>query len=100
MTLIEKRSLCHNIPLLPFPLKGQTKDPRCDREMHSILEHTFLSSHVEISFTQPFLDKTRQQVTLIEKTMLSHDTFRFRLALSKPTMCLGLPVGKHIKVCQ
>lgn len=45
-----------------------------------------------------FLDKTRQKLTLVTKTQLSHDTYRFRFALPEPSMILGLPVGKHFKV--
>mmetsp|Transcript_26395 Transcript_26395/g.71315 ORF Transcript_26395/g.71315 Transcript_26395/m.71315 type:complete len:314 (+) Transcript_26395:53-994(+) len=45
-----------------------------------------------------FLDKSRQQVTLAERTMLSHDTIRFRFALPQANMILGLPVGKHFKL--
>lgn len=48
---------------------------------------------------QAFLDKTRQKVTLSEKIQLSHDTYIYRFALSKKNMMLGLPVGKHFKVC-
>jgi len=45
-----------------------------------------------------FLNKERQKLTLVAKTALSHDTFRFRFALPDPKMVMGLPVGKHFKV--
>lgn len=45
-----------------------------------------------------FLNKERQSVTLAERTMLSHDTVRFRFALPTKNHILGLPVGKHFKL--
>ena len=47
---------------------------------------------------QIFLDKTRQEVPLIKKEQLSHDTFLFRFGLPSTNSVLGLPVGKHFKV--
>ncbi|KAJ1484175.1 hypothetical protein T484DRAFT_1797855 [Baffinella frigidus] len=44
-----------------------------------------------------FLDKSRQEVPLIKKEQLSHDTFLFRFGLPSPNSVLGLPVGKHFK---
>lgn len=46
----------------------------------------------------PFLDGSRQTVTLIDKMEISHDVRRFRLGLPSSTMMLGLPPGKHIQV--
>jgi cytochrome-b5 reductase len=45
-----------------------------------------------------FLDKSRQQVVLAERTMLSADTVRFRFALPFKNSVLGLPIGKHFKL--
>jgi cytochrome-b5 reductase len=45
-----------------------------------------------------FLNKSRQRVVLAERTMLSHDTIRFRFALPHANSVLGLPVGKHFKL--
>ncbi|KAG8466066.1 hypothetical protein KFE25_005636 [Diacronema lutheri] len=45
-----------------------------------------------------FLNKERQQVVLAERTMLSHDTIRFRFALPTKDSVLGLPVAKHFKL--
>lgn len=45
-----------------------------------------------------FLNKGRQSVPLAERTMLSHDTIRFRFALPQKNSVLGLPVGKHFKL--
>jgi len=42
-----------------------------------------------------FLNKTRQTITLGERTNLSHDTVRFRFTLPKSSPVLGLPVGQH-----
>jgi len=47
---------------------------------------------------QPFLDGTRQTVTLIDKMEISHDVRRFRLGLPSPQHVLGLPPGKHLQV--
>jgi len=45
-----------------------------------------------------FLNKSRQTVTLGERTNISHDTVRFRFVLPDATPVLGLPVGKHFKL--
>ncbi|KAJ1620725.1 hypothetical protein T492DRAFT_1075670 [Pavlovales sp. CCMP2436] len=45
-----------------------------------------------------FLNKARQEVVLAERTMLSHDTIRFRFALPYKNSVLGLPCGKHFKL--
>jgi NAD(P)H-flavin reductase len=45
-----------------------------------------------------FLDKTRQKLTLVTKTQLSHDTYRFRFALPEPSMvsvCAQNALGAH-----
>lgn len=47
---------------------------------------------------KPFLSKERQNVELIERIEISHDTRLFRFALPDKSMKLGLPVGKHIKL--
>jgi cytochrome-b5 reductase len=39
-----------------------------------------------------------QKYLLAERTMLSHDTIRFRFALPQKNSVLGLPVGKHFKL--
>ncbi|KAF9354112.1 hypothetical protein BGX26_008073 [Mortierella sp. AD094] len=45
----------------------------------------------------PFLDpKTWQDVALVEKISLTHNTRLFRFALRHPHQLLGLPLGKHI----
>jgi len=46
---------------------------------------------------ETFLTRERQKIPLIEKIKLSPDTFLFRFGLPKPSMTLGLPIGKHIK---
>merc|ERR1712224_811061 len=46
----------------------------------------------------PFLDGSRQQLTLIDKMELSHDVRRFRLGLPSENHILGLPPGKHLQV--
>ena len=45
-----------------------------------------------------FLNKSRQTVTLGERTNISHDTVRLRFVLPKATPVLGLPIGKHFKI--
>nr|AET50763.1 hypothetical protein [Eimeria tenella] len=47
---------------------------------------------------QPFLDKTRKCVTLVDKSFVSHDTIRFVFAIDHPQRPLGLPVGQHLKL--
>ncbi|KAF9438194.1 hypothetical protein BGZ76_009292 [Entomortierella beljakovae] len=45
----------------------------------------------------PFLDpKKWQDVTLVKKVSLTHNTRLFRFALGHPLQTLGLPLGKHI----
>jgi len=46
----------------------------------------------------PFLDGSRQQLTLIDKMEISHDVRRFRLGLPSDHHVLGLSPGKHITV--
>ncbi|KAG2495238.1 hypothetical protein HYH03_006511 [Edaphochlamys debaryana] len=46
---------------------------------------------------KPFLNPTEfQQVPLVEKTQLTHNTVRLRFALPDSDMRLGLPIGQHI----
>merc|ERR1719311_291384 len=45
-----------------------------------------------------FLNGTRQQVVLVERHQLSHDTVRFRFLLPKSAPVFGLPCGKHVKI--
>jgi cytochrome-b5 reductase len=45
-----------------------------------------------------FLNRERQQVTLTEKIVVSHDTVLFRFGLPTKDTVLGLPIGKHLKV--
>mmetsp|Transcript_15243 Transcript_15243/g.18490 ORF Transcript_15243/g.18490 Transcript_15243/m.18490 type:complete len:490 (-) Transcript_15243:3244-4713(-) len=45
-----------------------------------------------------FLDKSRQQVKLQEKIIVSPDTRIFRFELPEKNMRLGLPTGKHVKI--
>mmetsp|Transcript_17098 Transcript_17098/g.27656 ORF Transcript_17098/g.27656 Transcript_17098/m.27656 type:complete len:309 (+) Transcript_17098:118-1044(+) len=45
-----------------------------------------------------FLEKKRVAVPLVEKIEISHDTRLFRFGLPNKNTCLGLPIGKHIKV--
>jgi len=52
------------------------------------------SGPVEVFLTS---NKDRHKVKLVDKIQLSPDTYLFRLGLPKPTMRLGLPIGKHIK---
>lgn len=47
---------------------------------------------------RPFLDKSIQQIQLADKVQLNHNTIRLRFSLPSPDYCLGLPVGKHIKI--
>lgn len=47
---------------------------------------------------EPFLDKKRKLITIIDIKELSHDVKRFRLGLGSKDTPLGLPVGKHIKL--
>jgi len=43
--------------------------------------------------------KEFQEFELKEKTILSHNTAIYRLALPRPTDILGLPIGQHISLC-
>jgi len=54
--------------------------------------------HKQATPSPSFLSRKRQQVTLVEKEILTHDTRRLRFKLPSPRMVLGLPVGKHIKL--
>ena len=42
--------------------------------------------------------KTKYSVELVAKTNVTHDTIRFRFSLGNPSIRLGLPVGKCLKV--
>eukprot|EP01088_Endostelium_zonatum_P001536 TRINITY_DN1183_c0_g6_i1.p1 TRINITY_DN1183_c0_g6~~TRINITY_DN1183_c0_g6_i1.p1 ORF type:complete len:375 (-),score=125.16 TRINITY_DN1183_c0_g6_i1:1115-2191(-) len=44
-----------------------------------------------------FLNREKQQVPLLEKTSVSHDTIHLRFGLPQGH-CLGLPIGKHVKI--
>ncbi|CBZ52712.1 hypothetical protein NCLIV_025010 [Neospora caninum Liverpool] len=46
----------------------------------------------------PFLDKTRKKTELVDKIVVSPNTFKFRFRLDFPEQVLGLPVGKHLKL--
>mmetsp|Transcript_23033 Transcript_23033/g.63047 ORF Transcript_23033/g.63047 Transcript_23033/m.63047 type:complete len:274 (-) Transcript_23033:567-1388(-) len=50
------------------------------------------------SSSAKFLSKSRQSLTLGERTNISHDTVRFRFILPEEKPVLGLPVGKHFKL--
>merc|ERR1719331_325887 len=45
-----------------------------------------------------FLDKTRQKLKLGKIVKITHDVTLFRFDLPSPSMALGLPVGKHVKI--
>lgn len=48
---------------------------------------------------KPFLDPSRwQELALVDKKSLTHNTRRFRFALPYRDQVLGLPVGQHISV--
>lgn len=47
---------------------------------------------------EPFLDRTRKKITLIDKTDISADTRRLLFSLDFSDRPLGLPVGQHLKV--
>ena len=47
---------------------------------------------------KPFLDRKRKQMTLKEKTQISHDTWRFVFSLEKQRQPLGLPIGYHLRL--
>ncbi|KAG9063306.1 hypothetical protein KI688_004192 [Linnemannia hyalina] len=47
--------------------------------------------------TRTFLDpKKWQDIALVEKIHLTHDTMLFRFAFGHPDQLLGLPLGKHV----
>ncbi|KAH8067920.1 cytochrome-b5 reductase [Aureococcus anophagefferens] len=45
-----------------------------------------------------FLDKSRQKLKLGKITKITHDTTKFTFDLPSPSMSLGLPLGKHVKI--
>mmetsp|Transcript_34506 Transcript_34506/g.75499 ORF Transcript_34506/g.75499 Transcript_34506/m.75499 type:complete len:317 (+) Transcript_34506:32-982(+) len=45
----------------------------------------------------PFLNRQRQALKIVKRTMISSDTIRLRLGLPRGKS-FGLPIGKHIKV--
>jgi len=45
-----------------------------------------------------FLNRERQQLPLVEKIVISHDTRLYRFGLPTEDTALGLPIGKHLKV--
>ena len=44
------------------------------------------------------LNGSKQEVTLIEKSIKTHNVILLKFALPNPTQVLGLPIGKHITV--
>lgn len=52
----------------------------------------------KLTDVKPFLNKQRKQITLIDKSDISHDTHRLVFSLDFPNQPLGLPVGQHLKV--
>eukprot|EP01024_Parvocaulis_polyphysoides_P050877 TRINITY_DN4969_c0_g1_i1.p2 TRINITY_DN4969_c0_g1~~TRINITY_DN4969_c0_g1_i1.p2 ORF type:complete len:299 (-),score=42.66 TRINITY_DN4969_c0_g1_i1:575-1471(-) len=57
------------------------------------LAFVFLSIRGKRKFLMP---TKFQPLTLVDKKMLSHNSFRFRFALPSEKMDLGLPIGQHI----
>ena len=43
-------------------------------------------------------NQQRKHVTLVEKTLISHNVYRLKFALPSPNLILGLPTGQHIAV--
>jgi NAD(P)H-flavin reductase len=73
------------------------KMTRYETPMPILAQLTSSSSSPSVTDHPPFLNpKIWQEVTLIEKIILSHNTRKFRFAFGHPLQPLGLPVGKHI----
>lgn len=58
----------------------------------------FTYAFLQKRIARPFLDKSQQQLQLADKVQVNHNTIRLRFSLPGADYCLGLPVGKHIKI--
>lgn len=59
---------------------------------------SFLYAFIERAKAKPFLDRSSQQLRLIDRIPITHDTLRLRFELPSRAFCIGLPPGKHIKI--
>ncbi|KAL8425126.1 hypothetical protein Efla_006087 [Eimeria flavescens] len=48
--------------------------------------------------TEPFLNRQRKKMTLVDKSDVSPDTRRLVFSLDSPEQPLGLPVGQHLRL--
>jgi len=57
---------------------------------------SMLRPQASLNFSPSFLQKSWQQLPLVEKIVVSADTRIFRFGLPSPSMRLGLPTGMHM----